>query len=133
MELDGLRLCGGALDVAASRAQTRLNARSGHSHAPERRSVRRRRAFARDRVVDPVGVAHSYGLGFAMAHTAPVVRSPSGRVQLAASSGLMLHASPDRALERRNRLIMDLPRFRGEVRSWDQGIWFDGILSSSFE
>ena len=30
-----------------------------------------------------------------------------------------------------NRL--DLPRFRGEVRSWDQGIWFDGILSSSFE
>jgi exodeoxyribonuclease V alpha subunit len=28
---------------------------------------------------------------------------------------------------------MDLPRFRGEVRSWDQGIWFDGILSSSFE
>ena len=28
---------------------------------------------------------------------------------------------------------LDLPRFRGEVRSWDQGIWFDGILSSSFE
>ena len=28
---------------------------------------------------------------------------------------------------------VDLPRFRGEVRSWDQGIWFDGILSSSFE
>ncbi len=31
------------------------------------------------------------------------------------------------------RLGLDLPRFRGEVRSWDQGIWFDGILSSSFE
>jgi hypothetical protein len=30
-------------------------------------------------------------------------------------------------------LKLDLPRFRGEVRSWDQGIWFDGILSSSFE
>jgi hypothetical protein len=29
--------------------------------------------------------------------------------------------------------ILDLPRFRGEVRSWDQRIWFDGILSSSFE
>ena len=28
---------------------------------------------------------------------------------------------------------VDLPRFRGEVRSWDQRIWFDGILSSSFE
>ena len=28
---------------------------------------------------------------------------------------------------------LDLPRFRGEVRSWDQRIWFDGILSSSFE
>ena len=28
--------------------------------------------------------------------------------------------------------MLDLPRFRGEVRSWDQGIWFDGILSSSF-
>src|SRR5271169_3767290 len=27
---------------------------------------------------------------------------------------------------------VDLPRFRGEVRSWDQGIWFDGILSSSW-
>src|ERR1022692_4166620 len=26
---------------------------------------------------------------------------------------------------------LDLPRFRGEMRSWDQGIWVDGILSSS--
>jgi hypothetical protein len=25
---------------------------------------------------------------------------------------------------------MDLPRFRGEVRSWDQGTWFDCIVSS---
>jgi hypothetical protein len=33
----------------------------------------------------------------------------------------------------RIHLALDLPRFRGEVRSWDQGIWFDGILSSSFE
>ena len=36
----------------------------------------------------------------------------------------------------RDRLLslsLDLPRFRGEVRSWDQRIWFDGILSSSFE
>ena len=32
-----------------------------------------------------------------------------------------------------NDLTLDLPRFRGEVRSWDQRIWFDGILSSSFE
>ena len=31
------------------------------------------------------------------------------------------------------KTMMDLPRFRGEVRSWDQDIWFDGILSSSFE
>jgi hypothetical protein len=27
--------------------------------------------------------------------------------------------------------LLDLPRFRGEVRAWDQGIWSDGILSSS--
>src|SRR5271169_4016450 len=26
---------------------------------------------------------------------------------------------------------MGLPRFRGEVRSWDQGTWFDCIVSSS--
>jgi hypothetical protein len=26
---------------------------------------------------------------------------------------------------------LDLPRFRGEVRSWDQGSWFDCIVSSS--
>ena len=26
---------------------------------------------------------------------------------------------------------LDLPRFRGEVRSWDQGTWFDCIVSSS--
>ena len=26
---------------------------------------------------------------------------------------------------------LGLPRFRGEVRSWDQGIWLDGIVSSS--
>src|SRR6266436_3451625 len=25
---------------------------------------------------------------------------------------------------------VDLPRFRGEVRAWDQGIWSNGILSS---
>src|SRR6266404_4952338 len=29
-------------------------------------------------------------------------------------------------------LALDLPRFRGEVRAWDQGIWSDGILSSCF-
>jgi hypothetical protein len=28
--------------------------------------------------------------------------------------------------------ILDLPRFGGEVRAWDQGIWFDSILSSCF-
>jgi hypothetical protein len=28
--------------------------------------------------------------------------------------------------------ILDLPRFVGEVRGWDQGIWFDSILSSCF-
>ena len=35
--------------------------------------------------------------------------------------------------QRRVACTLDLPRFRGEVRSWDQRIWFDGILSSSFE
>ncbi len=30
-------------------------------------------------------------------------------------------------------LQVDLPRFRGVVRTWDQGIWSDGILFSSFE
>jgi hypothetical protein len=28
--------------------------------------------------------------------------------------------------------ILDLPRFGGEVRAWDQGIWSDSILSSCF-
>jgi hypothetical protein len=32
---------------------------------------------------------------------------------------------------RRSEAILDLPRFRGEVRSWDQGTWFDCIVSSS--
>jgi hypothetical protein len=41
-------------------------------------------------------------------------------------------AKMSRAYPRPTTLV-DLPRFRGEVRSWDQGIWFDGILSSSFE
>jgi hypothetical protein len=27
--------------------------------------------------------------------------------------------------------ILGLPRFRGQARSWDQGIWSDRILSSS--
>jgi len=27
--------------------------------------------------------------------------------------------------------ILGLPRFRGQVRCWDQGIWFDGFVSSS--
>ena len=40
------------------------------------------------------------------------------------------HLRSARSAERQR---LDLPRFRGEVRSWDQRIWFDGILSSSFE
>ena len=28
---------------------------------------------------------------------------------------------------------MDLPRFRGQLRAWDQGIWSDGILPSCLE
>ena len=45
-----------------------------------------------------------------------------------------LKETPPNTIARRPGPVgVDLPRFRGEVRSWDQGIWFDGILSSSFE
>src|SRR5713226_8405404 len=33
----------------------------------------------------------------------------------------------------RNSAYLDLPRFRGRLRAWDQAIWSDGILSSRFE
>jgi hypothetical protein len=32
--------------------------------------------------------------------------------------------------KRRKTKVVDLPRFRGGLRAWDQGIWSDVMLSS---
>ena len=50
-----------------------------------------------------------------------VVRGDSEWIELGERSQIQDNAT----------LHMGLPRFRGQARSWDQGIWSDRILSSS--
>src|SRR5271165_4831190 len=45
------------------------------------------------------------------------------RCDIGASTGTVLN---DKSMTKPLRL--DLPRFRGRLRAWDQGIWSDGIL-----
>ena len=41
----------------------------------------------------------------------------------------LLRVDQGKEVSNRKRTL-DLPRFRGGLRAWDQGIWFDGILLS---
>jgi len=61
-----------------------------------------------------------------------VRKSAAAKIEaLGAPKGVPNHCSEKNAIVLAAR-IMDLPRFRGEMRAWDQALWLCVMLSSGF-